>query len=146
MNVSISHASKLTGKSISTLNRYCNAGKLTHTQENNQRMLNIAELERVFGKLENADEAQQSDAVIHVDNQKLEIEIAYLKKENDTLKTQLRDATKRESDLLEIVKNNSQTLMLTPPPKQARSGNIVTYFKNLFTPTEQDTQPTQQGK
>ena len=96
-------------------------------------MLNIAELERVFGKLERVDDTQENVQMTHVDNQKLEIEIEYLKKENDTLKSQLRDATQRESDLLEIVKNNSKTLMLTSP-KSTRSGNVITYLRNLFTP------------
>ena len=137
MKITISHAAKLTGKSISTLNRYCNSGKLTYTQENNQRMLNIAELKRVFGKLERVDDTQENVQMPHVDNQKLEIKIEYLQKENDNLQTQLRDAKQRESDLLEIVKNNSKTLMITSP-KSTRSGNIFSYFRNLLTTTRQE--------
>ena len=137
MKITIAEAAKLTGKSISTLNRYCNSGKLTYTQENNQRMLNIAELERVFGKLERVDDTQENVQMPHVDNQKLEIKIEYLQKENDNLQTQLRDAKQRESDLLEIVKNNSKTLMITSP-KSTRSGNIFSYFRNLLTTTRQE--------
>ena len=141
MNITIAEASKLTGKSISTLNRYCKSGKLTYTQENNQRMLNIAELERVFGKLERIGDTQQSDAMSDIDNHQLEIEIEYLKKENDTLKSQLKDANEREQKLFELtdrLTKQNETRMLQPPPKHRRTlTDILNFFRTPDQPTHQ---------
>jgi hypothetical protein len=57
MQVGLTEAARLTGKDASTITRACQAGRLSFNKdETGQRMFEMAELERVFGKLRSSEE------------------------------------------------------------------------------------------
>ena len=57
MQVGLTEAARLTGKDASTITRACQAGRLSFNKdETGQRMFEMAELERVFGKLRSPEE------------------------------------------------------------------------------------------
>src|SRR4051794_8101403 len=61
MQVGLTQAAKLTGKDPSTITRAVNSGKLSATHDaDGARMFDIAELERVYGKLRSPDDADTS--------------------------------------------------------------------------------------
>lgn len=48
MKVSAAKAAEMTGKSIPTITRACNKGKLSHEREGSGYLIDVSELERVF--------------------------------------------------------------------------------------------------
>ena len=72
--VSVSEAAKLTGKSVKTIYRHIDIGKLSSSQSNNgSKSIDISELQRVYGSLkiksENVIDSQMSEAENQNDNQ-----------------------------------------------------------------------------
>ena len=62
--VLISEASQLSGKSVATLNRYCKSGKLSFTTNTDgYKVIDIAELERVCGKLNDAQDNTRRESM-----------------------------------------------------------------------------------
>ena len=134
MKVTIAEASRLTGKSIPTLHRHTNTGKLSCSKnERDEKVVDTAELERVYGQLNQSDsetrETPDQDTTFLIDNQNLQHENDILKKENDNLKSQLIDAKEREKrlfDLSERLQKQNEVLML-PKPRRTLS-DIINYF------------------
>ena len=153
MKVTIAEASRLTGKSVPTLHRHTASGKLSYSKnEKDEKVVDTAELERCYGELDQTQsetrDSIDQDTTFLRDNQELRHQNDILKQENDNLKSQLKEANEREQKLFVLtdrLSKQNETLMLNPPPKAHRSGNIFTYFRNLFTPTQtpQDAQPTE---
>ena len=137
MKVSISEASKLTGKSIPTLHRHTNSGKLSYSKnERDEKVVQIVDLERIYGKLkqltDETRETAEQDTTFLIDNQELRQENDTLKRENDNLKSQLRDAGEREKrlfDLSERLPKQNEVLML-PKPRRTFT-DIINFFKPL---------------
>ena len=125
MKVSISEASKLTGKSIPTLHRHTNSGKLSYSKnEKGEKVVDISELERCYGTLKQAkSDNQENDDLLakrELEYQNLRQENDTLQKETDNLKSQLIDASEREQrlfDLTDRLQKQNEMLMLQPPPK-----------------------------
>lgn len=144
MKITISKASELTQKSVATLHRHCNNGSLSFSKnEKGEKVVDIAELERSYGKLKQttSDNHENIDQVSmrEHDNQELRHQNGMLKQENDNLKTQLKDAQEREQKLFELtdrLTKQNETLMLQPP-KRRRLADVLS---NLFrtTPTARE--------
>lgn len=72
--VGAQRAAELTGRSKSTIQRAMNSGKLSYQNDNNgRRIVDVAELDRVFG-IQNQQEEQNSVEAEHGYEQKLELE------------------------------------------------------------------------
>ena len=156
MKVTIAEASRLTGKSVPTLHRHTSIGKLSYSKnERDEKVVDTAELERCYGKLDQTEsetrDSIDQDTTFLRDNQELRHQNDILKQENDNLKSQLKEANEREQKLFVLtdrLSKQNETLMLNPPKQAPRSGNVITYFRSLFTPTQtqQDAQPTHQSE
>ena len=150
MKITIAEASKLTGKSIPTLHRHTNSGKLSFSKnERDEKVVDISELERVYGTLNqpNSDNQENGDrvSVSELDNQKLRHENDTLKQENDNLKSQLSEAQEREQRLFELtdrLTKQNEVLMLQPAPRSRRT---FTDILNYFIPSRQDSDTTEQA-
>lgn len=125
MKITIAEAAKLTGKSVPTLHRHTNNGKFSYSKnEKGEKVVDIAELERVYGTLKQAEGDNQENAdllaISELDYQNLQQQNDTLKKENDNLTSQLRDAGEREKklfDLADRLSKQNENLMIAPPPK-----------------------------
>jgi hypothetical protein len=114
-NVSISEAARLTKKPRSTLHRHMNQGKLSkHQDGQGNPVLDVAELERVYGALQQADMPQTvaslqiaTPSAVAVDR----AEIEALRRENALLQRQLEDTQGQRDRLLGVVE--SQTRLIT---------------------------------
>lgn len=85
--VSVSEAAKLTGKSVKTIYRHIDTGKLSSSQnDNGYKYIDTSELQRVYGELkiknENTMNSQMSEVENQNDNQKKQL----LQQENEMLK------------------------------------------------------------
>jgi chromosome segregation ATPase len=64
MQVGLTEAARLTGKDASTITRACNSGRLSFMRDDaGNRIFDVAELERVYGKLRTPEEQQAHDAL-----------------------------------------------------------------------------------
>lgn len=100
--ISISEAARLTGKPRSTIHRHLDNGKLVKEQDGQGRpVIDVAELERVYGSLRRPD-MRQNGATRQsatperdsVDRTSL-VEIEALKRENDLLRDERDDLRRR---------------------------------------------------
>lgn len=137
MKITIAEASKLTQKSVATLHRHCNNGKLSFSKnERDEKVVDIAELERCYGQLRQPTDENQVDrdgiSMSELDNQKLRHENDILQREIDSLKSQLSEAQEREQKLFLLTSSltkQNEVLILQPAPKPRRSFNdILNYF------------------
>jgi len=85
--VSVAEAAKLTGKSIKTIYRHIDTGKLSSSQnENGSKSIDTSELQRVYGDIkiasENVIDSQVSEIEKENDNQAKQL----LQQENELLK------------------------------------------------------------
>lgn len=89
--VSISEASRLTGKTRATIHRHINAGKLSKViNDAGGYGIDIAELIRVYGSIKDSDNKQDSNVKIEQHNTEavnnLKARLAVLEAENNVLK------------------------------------------------------------
>ena len=73
MKITIAEASKLTGKSIPTLHRHTNNGKLSYSKnENDEKVVDIVEFERAYGKLNHNENGtgENADQVLMIELEK----------------------------------------------------------------------------
>ena len=125
MKITIAEAAKLTGKSVPTLHRHTNNGKLSFSKnEKGEKVVDIAELERCYGTLKTLESDNQENADLlaksELEYQNLQQENDTLQKENDNLTSQLRDAGEREKrlfDLTDRLQKQNEMLMIAPPAK-----------------------------
>lgn len=100
--VGATRAAQLTGKSKSTIQRAMDAGKLSFEKDaNNRRVIDVSELERVYGLAQPEQEQQQNaesqaqvgaldvESIIEMERYKLKVEV--LEDQLDAIRTQLDD-------------------------------------------------------
>ena len=134
MKITIAEAAKLTGKSVPTLHRHTNCGKLSFSKnEKGEKVVDIAELERCYGTLKTLESDNQENADLlaksELEYQNLQQENDTLQKKNDNLTSQLRDAGEREKrlfDLTDRLQKHNEMLMIAPPRRHLFS------FMRLF--------------
>ena len=134
MKITITEAAKRTGKSVPTLHRHTNNGKLSFSKnEKGEKVVDIAELERYYGTLKTLESDNQENAdqvsLRERDYLILQQENDTLQKETDNLKSQLIDAAEREQrlfDLTDRLQKQNEMLMIAPPRRHLFS------FMRLF--------------
>ena len=128
MQIPLSQAHKyLTG--ISRSKTYADevAGVLTATRDTalgNKKMVSLAELERVYGKIKNPEDKQDSTET-NGNNSNGHLVTQFLEERIADLQTQLEKAEQRETELIEEKKElremlkaeHQRTLALSPPAK-----------------------------
>jgi len=118
--VSISEASRLTGKGRQTLYRHIKNGKLSATKDGDgSRVIQVVELERVYGisvSMEQQPPVPDHTAVQQVDTSALESEITRLTTDNERLSEQVKDL-KRDKDWLQGLVDDL-TIKRLPSPIQ----------------------------
>lgn len=101
--VGVQRATELTGKSKSTIQRAMKSGKLSYEVDNNRKLIDVSELERVFGvemsQLENTPtasatpsyevELQQARHALEMD--RLELKVKMLEDQLDVANNQIED-------------------------------------------------------
>ena len=125
MKITIAEAAKRTGKSVPTLHRHTNCGKLSFSKnEKGEKVVDIAELERCYGTLKTLESDNQENTDLlakrELEYQNLRQENDTLQKETDNLKSQLIDASEREQrlfDLTDRLQKQNEMLMIAPPAK-----------------------------
>lgn len=123
--VSVSEAAKLSGKSIKTIYRHIDTGKLSSSQnENGVKLIDISELQRVYGNLklknENLIDSQLSDLKNQNDNQTRLL----LQQENELLKKLLNE---KESHI-----NSLKQAMLLLEHKEQKPKKSSNWFSRLL--------------
>jgi len=113
--VSVAEAAKLTGKSIKTIYRHIDTGKLSSSQNNNNsKSIDTSELQRVYGSIkiqnENVINPQMSDTENNNDNQVRQL----LQQENEMLKKLLDE---KENHIASL----KQAMLLLEHKKQEKS-------------------------
>jgi len=113
--VSVAEAAKLTGKSIKTIYRHIDTGKLSSSQNNNNsKSIDTSELQRVYGSIkiqnENVISPQMSDTENNNDNQVRQL----LQQENEMLKKLLDE---KENHIASL----KQAMLLLEHKKQEKS-------------------------
>jgi hypothetical protein len=119
--VSVTEASKLTGKSIPTLYRHIKTGFVSKTNDG----IETSELMRVYGALRSDNHSSHQN-----ENQELSFlkrEIEMLKSEVETLKRDKQDASKREERLFYIIENR----LPAPDSHNSYFGKIKELFSQL---------------
>jgi len=92
-------AAQLTGKSKSTIQRAMKSGKISYeVDNNNRRVIDVAELERAFGlvpqesdKAKSAVEAELEKATQMLEIERLKMRITLLEEQNDLAREQIED-------------------------------------------------------
>jgi hypothetical protein len=122
--VSISEAARLTGKPRSTLHRHIGNGTLSKESDGQGKpVLDIAEIERVYGPLLRAD-MKQNGAMLHSATSETvaanRAEIEGLRRENALLRDQLEDVKQERQKWQEEADSwRKQATALLPGPKPA---------------------------
>lgn len=98
--VGAQRAAELTGKSKSTIQRAMNQGKLSFEIDNNKRrIIDVSELERVFGLAPDAGKETPSNAEAELEKANAMIEMERMKMRIKMLETQLETAQDQVEDL-----------------------------------------------
>ncbi len=98
--VGAQRAAELTGKSKSTIQRAMNQGKLSFEIDNNKRrIIDVSELERVFGLKPEAVKETPSNAAAELEKANAMIEMERMKMRIKMLETQLETAQDQVEDL-----------------------------------------------
>jgi len=105
--VSISEAARLTGKSVKTLYRHIENGKLSCVEsDNNSKSVDTSELQRVYGAIKIKNENVANSTMSQVEN---EVD-KYLRQENDHLKELLRTQEENTKKLLDAKQETIDSL------------------------------------
>lgn len=117
--VSISEASRLTGKTRATIHRHINTGKLSKVANDTGGYgIDIAELIRVYGSIKNMDIKQDNEVKIEQHNTEavnvLKARLAVLEAENNVLKDHV-SSLKQALHLIE-----HKTIELESPKKKKK--------------------------
>lgn len=123
--VSVAEAAKLTGKSVKTIYRHIDTGKLSSSQDDNgSKSIDISELQRAYGnlnfKIENDIYSRMSELENQNDNQLRQL----LQQENEMLKKLLDEKENHISSLKQA--------MLMLEHKEEISERTKSWFSRLF--------------
>jgi len=124
--VSVSEAAKLTGKSVKTIYRHIDTGKLSSSQnDNGSKSIDVSELQRVYGNLklknENDMNSQMSDTENQNDNQIRQL----LQQENEMLKKLLDE---KENHIVSL--KQAMLLLEHKEEKNEKPTNWISRFFN----------------
>jgi hypothetical protein len=130
--VNFSQAARMAGSTRATIHRYVNEGKLSviHEQDG-KRVIDVAELERVFGKLKTPDTVSHDRQFLHSDTpqitvilqsqiERLERQMDVLRQERDAerhARERERDEQRQERERLHSI-IEKQTLLLPKPQEE----------------------------
>jgi len=123
--VSVLEAAKLTGKSVKTIYRHIDTGKLSSSQnDNGSKSIDTSELQRVYGN-------------IHIDNENvMDSKKSGIENQNDTLMRQLlQQENEMLKKLLDEKENHISSLkqaMLLLEHKEQKSEKTTSWFFRLF--------------
>lgn len=123
--VSVAEAAKLTGKSVKTIYRHIDTGKLSSSQdENGSKSIDISELQRAYGnlniKIENGIDSRMSELENQNDKQLRQL----LQQENEMLKKLLDEKENHISSLKQA--------MLMLEHKEEKRGNHKFWLFRFF--------------
>ena len=136
--LSITEAVKIIPVSESTLRRDLKSGKVSFAQDaKGRKLMDVSELERVYGKLDGSAAAGESAEPVNDSDQNLSMNgndgekvVALLENQVTDLKAQLAQALDRENslirekskllDLTDRLQKQNETLMLPPAPEKKR--------------------------
>jgi len=123
--VSVAEAAKLTEKSVKTIYRHIDTGKLSSSQNDNGcKSIDISELQRVYGNIkmrsEKAIDSQMSELENQNDNQMRRL----LQQENEMLKKLLDEKENHISSLKQA--------MLLLEHKELKNNKNTNWFSRLF--------------
>lgn len=121
--VSVAEAAQLTGKSVKTIYRHIDTGKLSSSQDDNgSKSIDISELQRVYDNVkifnENVTSSQMSGSENQIDTQMRQL----LQQENEMLKKLLDEKENHISSL-------KQAMLLLEHKKEERSAS---WFARIF--------------
>lgn len=121
--VSVAEAAKLTGKSVKTIYRHIDTGKLSSSQDDNgSKSIDISELQRVYDNVkvfnENVTNSQMSGSENQIDTQMRQL----LQQENEMLKKLLDEKENHISSL-------KQAMLLLEHKKEERPAS---WFARIF--------------
>ena len=103
--VALTRAAALTGKSPSTIHRAMRKGRLSYeTDAHGSRLVDVSELERVFGLLPPSASLRKGDPLVHMDGaqsvqERIEIEVSRVK--IATLEQRVRELAEQHDQLRE---------------------------------------------
>lgn len=134
--VGAQRAATLTGKSKSTIQRAMNSGKLSfEIDANNRRIIDVSELDRVFGLMpQNQENEPSSTQSVEAELKKASdmIEMERLKLEIKSLETQLETAREQIEDLKEQRdqwQKQAQQVLLTSQYSQKQAEELKAELK-----------------
>ena len=135
--VGVQRATELTGKSKSTIQRAMKSGKLSYDVDNNRKLIDVSELERVFGvemtkidaspavqKPSYEAELQQARHALEVD--RLELKVKMLEDQLDAANTHVQDL-KAQRDSWQ---KQAQQVLLTTQYSQEQSDARIKELQN----------------
>ena len=130
--VNFTQAARMAGSTRATIHRYVNEGKLSViVEQDGKRVIDVAELERVFGKLKTPDTVSHDSKKLHSDTpqitailqsqiERLERQIDVLRQERDDERKgreRERDEQRQERERLHSI-IEKQTLLLPKPQEE----------------------------
>jgi hypothetical protein len=135
----IAKAARAVGKSRGTLYKYIKEGKLTcDATEKGHKVIDSAELLRVFGELETDGSKKQVDTIVRKNAPSDRSEIEQLLRDRiRDLEKQVEGSRERESELLTVIKQQ-QALLMPPKEESAKETNKKGFFGRLFGGKKQD--------
>ncbi|MGC2857807.1 helix-turn-helix domain-containing protein [Novispirillum sp. DQ9] len=129
--LTLSQAAKLAGKSKSTLSRALSSGKLSAAKrEGNQILINVAELERVYGPLPrqnvppNVPEERSATPSESTELALLKARMQELEQDRKDLREQLEQERAERTRLVTVIQDQAKTMRLLEdhrPPEERRS-------------------------
>ncbi|MBS7819648.1 helix-turn-helix domain-containing protein [Wohlfahrtiimonas chitiniclastica] len=118
--VSVAEAAKLVGKSVKTIYRHIDTGKLSSSQNNNgTKYIDISELHRVYGDFKLKNENVVDSQMTEVENQNNNQLRLLLEQENNMLKKLLDE---KENHIASL----KQAMLLLEHKEQKASKNWIT--------------------
>ena len=126
--VGIQRATELTGKSKSTIQRAMKSGKLSYDIENNRKLIDVSELERVYGvsslsdnaantNIEPSYEAELQKAKHALEIDRLEMKLKLLETQLDTASDQIDDLKSQRDNW----QKQAQQVLLTSEHSQKQA-------------------------
>lgn len=133
--VGVQRATELTGKSKSTIQRAMNQGKLSYEMDNGRRLIDVSELERVYGVQSGAMTQGQADSTkteasfeAELQKAKHALEVDRLEMKVKTLEDQLDAAHDQINDLKaqrDQWQKQAQQVLLTSQHSQKQSDDRI---------------------
>jgi len=121
--VSVAEAAKLIGKSVKTIYRHIETGKLSSYQnDNGSKSIDTSELQRVYGDIKISNENVRASQMSETENQNDTQIRQLLQQENEMLKQLLDEKEKHISSL-------KQAMLLLEHKKEERP---ISWFARIF--------------